>query len=84
MSKVIVNKVAIARFLRERGIPTREAIFASVILGNAGIDLPEIADAFDVAVESPPRFQAVYDALEAAHVQSQSPTVLADELALNR
>ncbi|OBG15223.1 hypothetical protein A5768_07535 [Mycolicibacterium fortuitum] len=80
----IVNKVDVAKFLRERGIPAREAIFAAVILGDKGIDVARVADAFDVAVEAPACFQDVYAALEEAHVRAAAPTVLADLLELNK
>lgn len=44
----IINNVEIALFLRDRGIPAREAIFAAVDLANQGISLPAVVDAFTV------------------------------------
>ena len=67
---MIVNKVAVAKFLRQRGIPAREAIFAAVILGDQGIDVAAVADAFDASVTEPARFEAVYTALEDARIKA--------------
>lgn len=70
---IIVNKVAIAKFLSARGIPAREAIFAAVILGDQGIDVAKVADAFDVAVTEPEHFELVADILEEARVRAAAP-----------
>jgi len=66
MSKVIVNKVAVAKFLKDRGIPVSEALFAAVILGDQGIGVAAVADAFDVNVKDAEHFAAVEAALEEA------------------
>jgi len=66
--KVLVNKVAIATFLRDRGIPAREAIFAAVILGDKGIDRNMVADAFaDVKAVA---FAEVLEGLDEAQVRA--------------
>lgn len=66
---IIVNKVAIASFLREQGIPAGEAIFAAVILGDKGIDAKATADAF--ADGQAEHFDAVHDALIDAQARVQ-------------
>ncbi|WP_454232305.1 hypothetical protein [Mycolicibacterium fortuitum] len=80
----IINKVDVAKFLRERGIPAREAIFAAVILGDKGIDVARVADAFDVAVEAPAHFQDVYDALEEAQVRAAASAAVVGLLEINK
>ena len=67
---MIVNKVAVAKFLRQRGIPAREAIFAAVILGDQGIDVHAVANAFDVNVPADSTFDVVATALEDARVKA--------------
>lgn len=63
---MIINKVAIAKFLNTRGIPAGEAIFAAVILSGQGIDVDGVKDAFDVMITEPEHFDAVSEALEEA------------------
>lgn len=60
----IVNKVEIALFLRDQGIPAREAIFAAVDLANQGIDAAGVKDAF--ADHAATHFVAVATALDTA------------------
>lgn len=42
----MINKTPIATFLRDRGIPAGEAIFAAVILGDQGIDVTRVTATF--------------------------------------
>ena len=64
-SPAIINNVEIALFLRDRGIPAREAIFAAVDLANKGIALSAVRDAFTVDA-STEHLDAVADALHNA------------------
>lgn len=66
MQKRLVNKLPICQFLRARGIPVGEALSASVILGDQGIDVNGVRDAFDVNVKNPEHLAAVEAALELA------------------
>jgi hypothetical protein len=62
----IVNKLPIVQFLRTQGIPVSEALFAGVILGDQGIDVHAVRDAFDINVKNPVHLAAVEAALEEA------------------
>ena len=66
MRKVIVNKLPIVQFLRSQAIPVGEALHAAVILGDQGIDVRAVRDAFDIAVKSPVHLAALEAALEEA------------------
>lgn len=70
--KVIVNKVATASFLRERGIPVREALFAAVILGDKVIGRNIVAAVF-AGEASPEHFTIVANALEEARLRAALP-----------
>lgn len=59
-----INNFETALFLRDRGIPAREAIFAAVDLANQGIDAAAVKDAF--ADYKATHFDAVAAALDAA------------------
>lgn len=65
----IINNVEIALFLRDRGIPAREAIFAAVDLANRGIALPAVVEAFTVDA-STGHLDVVADALHNAAVRA--------------